>query len=42
MRLAVKTGVSSVKAQEEPDSPELKEKFYLAAKEILGSEIDRL
>ncbi len=34
MRLAVITGVSSVKAGEQPDSPELKQKFEQALAQL--------
>lgn len=36
MRLAMKTGVASAKAESEADSAELVNKFYEAAKELVG------
>lgn len=42
MRLAMKTGISSQKAGEEPDSPENLDKFYEAAKEIIGADVPKL
>ncbi len=38
MRLAMKTGVASTKANEVEDSPELIEKFKAAIKEITGKD----
>lgn len=42
MRLAMKTGTPSTKAGEVPDSPEILQKFYDAAKEIVGSDVPKL
>jgi hypothetical protein len=42
MRLAMKTAMALQKAETEPDSPELLDKFYNAAKEIVGADIPRL
>lgn len=41
MRLAVKTGVSRVKAAQVEDKPEIIAKFKLAADEIVGADIDQ-
>ncbi len=40
MRLAVKTGLSRVKAANVEDNPELLSKFKKAADEIIGVDID--
>ena len=42
MRLAMKTGIPSDKAQTEPDSPENLAKFYAAAKEVIGADVPQL
>ena len=39
MRLAMKSGMSSQKAAEEPDSPENLQKMEAALKEVLGKDI---
>ena len=39
MRLAMKTGIPSEKAKDEPDSPDNLAKFYAAAKEIIGPNV---
>jgi hypothetical protein len=39
MRLAAKGGMSSTKAKDEPDSPELIKKFEEALAEILGKPV---
>jgi hypothetical protein len=36
MRLAMKTGVAAAKAETEPDSPELLEKFHAVVTELVG------
>jgi hypothetical protein len=41
MRLAVKTGVSRVKAKHVDDTPEIIAKFKEAADEIVGTDIDQ-
>jgi hypothetical protein len=41
MRLAVKTGISKIKAGQRKDSAELISKFKEAADEILGRDIDQ-
>jgi hypothetical protein len=41
MRLAMKTAVSAQQAVQLPDSPELLERFYQAAREILGANAKR-
>ncbi len=38
MRLAMATGISTVKASSEPDSPEILAKFKSAFKEVTGKE----
>lgn len=38
MRLAMKTGVASDKAESSPDSPELLAKFEQVAKELFGAD----
>ena len=42
MRLAMKTGIPSDKAVNEPDSPENLAKFYAAAKEVIGADVPQL
>ena len=42
MRMAMKTGIPSSKAESEPDSPEVLAKFYEAAKEIIGPDAPKL
>jgi hypothetical protein len=42
MRLAMKTGIPSDKAQSEPDSPDNLAKFYAAAKDIIGADVPQL
>lgn len=42
MRLAMKTGISSDKAETTPDSDENLKTFYEAAKEIAGADIPSL
>jgi hypothetical protein len=42
MRLAMKTGIPSEKADSEPDSPENLQKFYEAAKDIIGADVPQL
>jgi hypothetical protein len=42
MRLAMKTGVPSDKANTAPDSPENLAKFYAAAKELIGPDVPQL
>jgi len=42
MRLAMKTGIPSDKAGTEPDSPENLNKFFAAAKEIIGADVPQL
>ncbi len=42
MRMAMKTGVPSNKADSEPDSPENLAKFYAAAQEIIGASAPQL
>ena len=42
MRLAMKTGISSTKAAEVPDTPDNLAKFYEVSKEILGADAPRL
>ena len=41
MRLAMKTLMPAEKAAAAPDSPENLEKFYQAAKEIIGPNVPR-
>jgi len=41
MRLAVRTGISRVKAAQIDESPEIISKFKNAADEILGKDIDQ-
>jgi hypothetical protein len=41
MRLAVRTGVSKVKAAQIEDTPETIAKFKMAADEIVGQDIDQ-
>ena len=42
MRLAMKTGIPSEKAANEPDSPDNLAKFYEAAKEVIGPDVPQL
>jgi hypothetical protein len=42
MRLAMKTGITSTRAADEPDTAEILEKFYNAAKEFLGDTTPKL
>lgn len=41
MRLAMKTLMPTEKATAAPDSPENLEKFYLAAKEVIGPNVPK-
>ncbi len=42
MRLAMKTGISSPKAVDAPDTPENLEKFHKAVVELLGEDVPKL
>jgi hypothetical protein len=42
MRLAMKTGVPSNRAADEPDSAENLAKFYAAATEVIGADVPKL